>query len=177
VSAPASGIRRFGADTQVCPYAELPGCIYFSKTINAGEVSWFSLVAERRLTSEGDEESLHLIRILALLVLEISTQLSLHNWRIKTSPFPALKRRARLKSRFATWELNLRIPDKVRELYIYNSLNRKCAMRAVRLCHQPKSIYNARHTASFVEPQSQKIAASSRRTIQTGKPGQQTGWD
>jgi hypothetical protein len=50
-------------------------------------------------------------------------------------------------------------------------------MRAVRLLHQPKSIYNARHTATFVEPQSRKIATPSRRAIQTGKPGQQTGWD
>jgi len=36
VSAPVSWTCRFGADTQVCPYAGLLGCNYFSKTINAG---------------------------------------------------------------------------------------------------------------------------------------------
>jgi len=33
VSAPKRQVHETGADTQVCPYR---GCIYFSKTINAG---------------------------------------------------------------------------------------------------------------------------------------------
>src|SRR5262245_21311056 len=48
-------------------------------------------------------------------------------------------------------------------------------MRVGLLCHRPKSLYNARHTATFVQPQSRKIAAPSRQVMKTGKPGQQTG--
>src|SRR5262245_12189014 len=47
-------------------------------------------------------------------------------------------------------------------------------MRAAQLCHQPKSIYNARHAVIFGKPQSRKIAAPSRQVMQTGKPSQQT---
>jgi len=40
-----------GADTQVCPYAALPGRIYFSKTIKAGTISASVLESrQRRLT-------------------------------------------------------------------------------------------------------------------------------
>ena len=52
------------------------------------------LVAERRLNSED------------------STQLSLRDWKIEISAFPAFKRLARLKSRSAAGESNLKISDK-----------------------------------------------------------------
>jgi hypothetical protein len=51
----------------------------------------------------------------ALLFLRTSTQSSLRDWQIEMAPFPALKRRAKVKSRSAAGESNLKIPDKVTE--------------------------------------------------------------
>jgi hypothetical protein len=49
------------------------------------------------------------------LFLRTCAQSSLRDWRIKIALFPALKRRATLKSRYAAGESNLKISDKVTE--------------------------------------------------------------
>jgi hypothetical protein len=51
----------------------------------------------------------------ALFVNETSTQSSLRDWKIEISMFPAFQRRAKIKSRSAAKEPNLKISDKVIE--------------------------------------------------------------